>query len=64
MSLWLKRIEEHPFLAMWVILSVGMVAIFLLTSRDVALLLSQRLFMAAACVVVAGLCAWIVSWEP
>lgn len=63
MSSWRKFMDEHPFLTMWAILAVGMVAIFLVTSRDVELLPSQRLFMAVACVLLAGLCAWIVSWE-
>ncbi|MGC8786491.1 MAG: dephospho-CoA kinase [Anaerolineae bacterium] len=63
MSSWRKFMDEHPFLTMWAILAVGMVVIFLVTSRDVELLPSQRLFMAVACVLLAGLCAWIVSWE-
>jgi len=63
MSWWRRFLEEHPLLSMWAILAVGMVAIFLVTSRDVALLPSQRLFMALACVALAGLCTWIVSWE-
>jgi dephospho-CoA kinase len=63
MSLWRRLLDEHPFLTMWAILAVGMVAIFLLTSRDVSLLPSQRLFMALACVALAGLCTWIVTWE-
>jgi len=56
-------VDEHPFLSMWAILAVGMVAIFLITARNVELLLTQRLFMALACVALAGLCTWIVSWE-
>lgn len=63
MSSWLKFMNEHPFLTMWAILAVGMVVILLVTSRNVDLLPSQRLFMAVACVLLAGLCAWIVSWE-
>nr|MBC7245984.1 dephospho-CoA kinase [Chloroflexota bacterium] len=63
MSSWRKFIDEHPFLTMWAVLAVGMVIIFLVTSRGVDLLPSQRLFMALACVLLAGLCAWIVSWE-
>jgi len=63
MSTLKQWVEAHPSLAMWVVLAVGMVAIFLVTSRGVPLLVSQRLFMAAACVGLAGLCAWIVSWE-
>lgn len=63
MSSWRGLIEEHPLLAMWAVLAIGMVAIFLVTSRGVDLLPSQRLFMAGACVVLAGLCTWIISWE-
>ena len=60
---WRKWMDEHPFLMMWAVLSVGMVTIFALTSRDVPLLWNQRLFMATACVGLAALCTWIVSWE-
>jgi dephospho-CoA kinase len=60
---WREWIDEHPYLTMWAILAIGMVAIFLITARDVDLLPTQRLFMAAACVLLAGLCTWIVSWE-
>jgi len=63
MSSWRKFVDEHPFLTMWAVLAVGMVAIFLVTSRNVDLLPSQRLFMALACVGTAGLCTWIISWE-
>jgi dephospho-CoA kinase len=60
---WREWIDQHPFLSMWAILAVGMVAIFLVTARNVDLLPSQRLFMAVACVALAGLCTWVVSWE-
>lgn len=63
MSSWRNFIEEHPNLTMWAVLAVGMVIIFLVTSRDTDLLPSQRLFMAGACVGLAGLCAWIIGWE-
>gem|GEM_PF-509007 len=63
MSSWRKLVDEHPLLTMWAILAIGMVVIFLLTSRDADLLPSQRLFMAVACVLLAGLCTWIISWE-
>ncbi len=63
MSSWRKFVDAHPRLAMWAVLAVGMVVIFLLTSRDVDLEVSQRLFMALACVAVAGISTWIVHWE-
>jgi len=63
MSSWRDLIEKHPYLTMWAVMAVGFVAIFLLTSRTADLLPSQRLFIAIACVAVAGLCSWIISWE-
>ena len=63
MSSWRDLIEEHPYVTMWAVMAVGFVAIFLLTSRIADLLPSQRLFIAVACVAMAGLCSWIISWE-
>ncbi len=63
MSSWRDLIKEHPYLAMWAVMAIGFVAIFLLTSRTADLLPSQRLFIAVACIAVAGLCSWIISWE-
>ncbi len=63
MPSWRDLIEKHPYLTMWTVMAVGFVAIFLLTSRTADLLPSQRLFIAVACVAVAGLCSWIISWE-
>jgi len=63
MSVLRKWVDEHPFLSMWALLAVGMVAIFWITARNVELLFTQRLFMAVACVALAGLCSWIVSLE-
>ena len=63
MPAWRNWMESHPYLTMWAILAMGMVAIFFVASRGVDLLPSQRLFMALACVVLAGLCTWIISWE-
>ena len=56
-------VDEHPFLSMWAVLAVGMVAIFLVASRSADLLPSQRAFMALACILLAGVCTWIISWE-
>lgn len=55
--------EQHPYLVSWAILAVGMVAILLVASRDVALELSQRLWLVVATIGLAGLCVWILSWE-
>jgi hypothetical protein len=56
-------LSDHPRIAMWVILAVGMVIILLWTSRDVELLTRQRLALVLATVGLAGLCVWIIGWE-
>ena len=58
-----KWIDAHPGFTMWAALAVGMVIIFWFTSGDAGMRLSQRLFVALACVLLAGLCTWIVNWE-
>ncbi|MGQ9683114.1 MAG: hypothetical protein ACUVX9_11290 [Anaerolineae bacterium] len=55
--------DAHPGLITWLVLAVGMVLILLWATRDVELLTGQRLALAVATVVLAGLCAWIVGWE-
>jgi hypothetical protein len=55
--------ERHPYLISWIALAIGMVAILLWTSRDVALLPSQRFWLVLATIGLAGLCVWILSWE-
>ena len=50
-------------MAMWALLAVGMVVILLWASKDVDLLLRQRLALVAATIGLAGLCVWIIGWE-
>jgi hypothetical protein len=54
---------NHPYLVSWIILALSMVAILLVSSRDVALLPLQRFWLVVATVGLAGLCVWIISWE-
>ena len=63
MQEWLKRFfTEHSRLASWAVLSAGMVILLVLTAPG-ALSVGQLLGLAFACVVLAGACAWIISWE-
>ncbi len=55
--------SNHPTLANWTLLSVGMVTILLISARDVGFQPSQWLALIAATVTLAGLSAWIISWE-
>lgn len=55
--------ERHPNLTAWAVLSVGFVAVLVWSARDVGLAAGQWLWLVLATVLVAGLCAWIISWE-
>ena len=58
-----KALTQHPFVAAWVLLAIGMVAILLWTSHDAHLLPTQLAFLVCATVLLAGACVWIISWE-
>ena len=60
MQQWWSR---HPALGSWFLLAAGMVAILLVASRDVPLLTIQRFWLVVATILLAALCAWIISWE-
>ncbi len=55
--------EDHPRLAMWIVLGVGMVAILIPEMLKVDMLWYQRLVLVVATILVAGACVWIVTWE-
>jgi type VI protein secretion system component VasK len=55
--------ERHPNLTTWAVLAVGMVVVLAWSAREVALSPSQWTWLALATVGLAGLCAWIISWE-
>ena len=54
---------QHPKLAAWVALAIGMVIVLVIAARDVGLLWNQWLFLILATIGLAGLCVWIISWE-
>ncbi len=53
----------HPILANWLILALGMVVILYFSARHVGFLPGQWAALVGATVALAGLCAWIISWE-
>jgi hypothetical protein len=55
--------HERPTLANWLVLAVGMVIILYFSARHVGFLPSQWAALIGATIVLAGLCAWIISWE-
>lgn len=56
--------ERHPRLTAWIALATGMVIILVIAARNVGLLWNQWLFLILATIGLAGLCVWIISWEP
>jgi hypothetical protein len=54
---------EHPRLAAWLVLAVGMVAILIWSARDVGLAPGQWAALIIATIGLAGLCIWIIGWE-
>ncbi len=60
----LKRFwVEHTTISNWIILAVGFVAILFYSARDVGFEGGQWAALIGATVGLAGLCAWIISWE-
>ena len=60
----LKRFwYDHPVLSNWLVLAVGMLIILYFSARHVGFLPNQWAALMGATVVLAGLCAWIISWE-
>ena len=55
---------EHPRLASWIVLSIGMVSDSAPgRERQGAACLASWPGWPVACVVFAGICAWIIGWE-
>ncbi|MBC8098082.1 MAG: hypothetical protein H7Y11_01450 [Armatimonadetes bacterium] len=58
-----RWVMRHPRLAMWAVLSVGMIVLLLLEAGDAGLLATNWLALIITTILVAGLCVWIVSWD-
>jgi hypothetical protein len=56
-------VNQHPNLAAWIALAVGMVVMLLVAVRHVGLLPGQILALVVVTVLLAGLCVWIISLE-
>jgi hypothetical protein len=55
-------ITQHPNLAAWIVLALGMDIILVVEARDVGLEGSQWFWLLLITTLVAGACIWIVSW--
>ncbi len=56
-------VSQHPNLAAWIALALGMVIILLWSAKDVGLLPGQWATLIVATILLAGLCVWIIGWE-
>ena len=56
-------VAQHPRLAAWAVLALGMVIILVWSARDVGLLPGQWTALIIATIGLAGLCVWIIGWE-
>ncbi|MCC7353937.1 MAG: hypothetical protein IT330_09285 [Anaerolineae bacterium] len=55
--------NDHPNLASWIVLAIGMVLIVVWSARNVGFLPGQWLALIIATILLAGLCVWIIGWE-
>jgi hypothetical protein len=55
--------SEHQVLSNWAVLAVGMLVILFISARHVGFEPTQWLALMGATIALAGLCAWIISWE-
>jgi Flp pilus assembly protein protease CpaA len=54
---------EHTTISNWVVLAIGFDMILVYSARDVGFDSGQWAALLGATVALAGLCAWIISWE-
>ncbi|NOZ49998.1 MAG: hypothetical protein GXP37_08145 [Chloroflexi bacterium] len=55
--------QNHPNIASFLLLAVGMLVILTFSARHVGFTPGQWFTLGAATVVLAALCIWIISWE-
>ncbi|WP_423223982.1 hypothetical protein [Candidatus Amarolinea aalborgensis] len=55
--------EQHPHLAMWIALAIGMVIILIWSAWSVGFTVLQWLALMVITILLAGACVWIISWE-
>jgi len=55
-------IQNHPQIAAWIALAIGMVIILVWSARDVGFTGSQWAALIVTTVLLAGACVWIIGW--
>ncbi len=60
----IKRfVGNHPQIASWIVLAIGMVLILVWSAQDVGFTGSQWVALVITTILLAGACVWIIGWE-
>lgn len=54
---------NHPQIASWIVLAIGMVIILIWSARDVGFTSGQWIALVITTILLAGACVWIIGWE-
>lgn len=57
-----KFAGQHPQLASWIVLAIGMVIILIWSAKDVGFNVTQWIALVVTTVLLAGACVWIIGW--
>ena len=58
-----KFAGDHPQIASWIVLAIGMVIILVWSAKDVGFTGSQWTALVITTILLAGACVWIIGWE-
>ncbi|MCL4459169.1 MAG: hypothetical protein M1136_10495 [Chloroflexi bacterium] len=59
----MRLFRDHPMIAAWIALAIGMVAMLLYAAKDVGLLPGQLAALVVTTILLAGACIWIITWD-
>lgn len=54
---------DHPQIASWIVLAIGMVIILVWSASDVGFTPGQWTALVITTILLAGACVWIIGWE-
>lgn len=57
-----KFAGQHPQLASWIVLAIGMVIILIWSAKDVGFNVTQWIALVITTILLAGACVWIIGW--
>ena len=55
--------SNHPQIASWIVLAIGMVIILVWSARDVGFTPGQWVALIVTTILLAGVSVWIIGWE-